>query len=547
MKSTWARSRWLVVPVLLLVIGGCAAWRKAPGVRAETTATPASALPAPSRAELSGLESNLTGIYAAVNPSVVNVQVTKKETVQAGMMPGLPDMFGFFGGPDGRDPRNPHRRTPQGDEPQERYEHAGGSGFVWDNRGHVVTNFHVVKGADKITVTLNDGTVAGAKLVGADRDSDLAVLEVKLPADRLKPVQVADSTTVKVGQLAVAIGNPFGLEGTMTVGFVSALGRLLPVDASGPGESYTIPDIIQTDAPINPGNSGGVLCNSGGEVIGVTTAIISPAGASAGIGFAIPSAIVNKVVSALLKDGKVEHPWLGFSGTTLSPDVAKAMGLPESQRGALVGEVMSGSPAEKAGVKGGNRQAKIEDMDIKVGGDVVVKMDDQDVRRFDDIVTFLARRTVVGQEITLDVLRDGKPVTLKVKLAARPAEGKGGLKAAKGEGAWLGIAGADLSAEVARAMKLKPDQAGVLVKEVQPGSPAAKAGLRGSTGEANVEGEQTAVGGDVITAIDGQQVTSMDDLQEALTQAAPGAKVKLSILRGSKPMDVEVTLGTLVR
>jgi serine protease Do len=212
--------------------------------------------------------------------------------------------------------------------------------------------------------------------VATDPESDPAVAQVDLPADRLRPVQLADSTQVKVGQLATAFGNPFGLQSTMTVGFVSALGRVLPVDPDGEhGPSYTLADILQTDAPLNPGNSGGVLVDDAGRVIGVTSAIASPAGASAGIGFAIPSAVVQKVVPALIQTGHYEHPWLGVSGTSLTPELATAMGLTPEQRGALVVHVVPGGPADRAGLRGSDRQVTIEDEQVRPGGDVIVALD----------------------------------------------------------------------------------------------------------------------------------------------------------------------------
>jgi len=549
--SRLARTGWFAAALVALVLTGCGGRRATTAATAENPQQAPVVIPASltSRTALPTAGQDLSGLYEQVNPSVVNIQVTKKQAVPAGAMPGMegaPDIFQFFGGPGGQMPGRQGRRQ---QAPQEHYEHGGGSGFVWDDQGHIVTNNHVTEGADKITVTLNDGTTVPAKLVGADKDSDLAVVQVSLPQDRLRPVTVADSTAVKVGQVAVAIGNPFGLEGTMTVGYISALGRLLPVEATTPGASYTIPDVIQTDAPINPGNSGGVLCNVAGEVIGVTSAIISPAGASAGIGFAIPSAIVTKVVPVLLKSGHFAHPWLGLSGTTLGPDTAKAMGLPESQRGALVADVMAGSPAEKAGVRGGNRSLKVEDTQTRVGGDVVVKMGDEDIKRFDDIVTYLARHTEVGQTVPMTVLRDKQAVTLNVKLDARPGsqQQQQALGAPKSKGAWLGLGARDLTPEVAEALRLDRDQAGVLVETVQPGSPADKAGLKGASRQAQVQGESVGVGGDVITSFNGQEVSSMEDLQSALAEASAGDEAQLGVLRGGRSVDVKVTLGAPLR
>jgi 2-alkenal reductase len=380
--------------------------------------TAGQAAPAPATASdtLAAIEGALETIYTQVSPAVVNIQVTQKQAINQPALPDFPGFRFFFG------PQGPQNQPEQPQEPQEFFRRGAGSGFVWDKEGHIVTNNHVVEGADKITVTFYDDMTVPAEVVGTDPDSDLAVLKVDLPADRLQPVQLADSTQVKVGQLAVAIGNPFALENTMTVGFISASGRSLPT-ASGDvpglaqGPTYTIPDIIQTDAPINPGNSGGVLVDDQGQVIGVTAAIESPVRASAGIGFAIPSAIVDKVVPALIKDGHYDHPWLGLSGMSLTPELVEAMDLATDQRGALVIKVTPGSPADKAGLQGSDRQIKIEDRQLRVGGDVIVAIDGQPVKQFDDVVTYLVRHTEINQKVELTLLRGGKEETVNVTLA----------------------------------------------------------------------------------------------------------------------------------
>lgn len=471
-------------------------------------------------------------IYDQVNPSVVNIRVVQKQEVTAPAFPEIPG-FPFFTPP-----------TPQG--PQEFFRQGAGSGFVWDKEGHIVTNNHVVAGADKISVTFYDGSTVPGNVVGTDPDSDLAVVKVDVPADRLQPVQVADSTQVKVGQLAVAIGNPFALQGTMTVGFVSALGRLLPVESSdGQGPGYSIPDVIQTDAPINPGNSGGVLVNDQGQVIGVTSAIISPVGASAGIGFAIPSAIVHKVVPALIETGQYEHAWLGVSGLSLNPDLAQAMGLKSDQRGALVVEVVPGSPADKASLQGSDRQVTIEGQDVRVGGDVITAIDGQPVKGFDDLVTYLARATEVGQKVNITLLRQGKEETLPVTLAARPKAEAQAAQTQPGQagGAWLGIAGRTVTPEVAQAMSLPNDQQGVLVEQVEAGSPADQAGLHGSYKPVVINGQSLLVGGDIIIALDGQSVHQVEDLQAFVSQAQPDQKATLTIIRDGKQVELSVTLG----
>jgi serine protease Do len=480
---------------------------------------------------LSSLEGTLETIYEQVNLSVVNIRVTQKVEMSLSTFPDLP---GF--------PSLPSPETPN---TQEYSQQAYGSGFVWDKQGHIVTNNHVIDGADKIEVTFSDGTVRSAELIGADPDSDLAVLKIDLSADQLHPVQIADSTQLKVGELAIAIGNPFGLEGSMTMGIVSALGRSLPVESDSQEPSYTIPDVIQTDAPINPGNSGGVLVNEYGQVFGVTSAIISPVDASAGIGFAIPSIIVQKVVPALIKDGHYDHPWLGLSGTTLSPDLAQAMGIDVDQRGALVVDIVPESPADKAGLHGSDRQATIDDQDVPVGGDVIVAIDGEPVNSFDDLVTYLVRNTEVGQKVEISILRDGVTKTVDLKLEARPETSSSSTTTSEQAQtrAWLGIAGTTVTPEIANAMNLDEAQDGVLVIEVTPGSPADQAGLVGGTQSLDTQGQQVPVGGDIIIAMDDTPMHDIQDLVSSLQQYRPGQETLLTILREGKEMQLKVTLG----
>ena len=265
----------------LLTFTGCATNTLSAPVSTETGGNTETVASAPSLATVGDIEATLEDIYTRVNPSVVNIRVTQNadSTLPSNPIPGL-DI--------------PHPSII-----------AEGSGFVWDDAGHIVTNNHVVDGADDISITLYDGTIVSGKVIGSDSDSDLAVIELDEKIPSLQPVQIADSTEVKVGQMAVAIGNSFGLAGTMTVGFVSGLGRLLPANESmTAGPSYSIPDVIQTDAAVNPGNSGGVLLDADGQLIGVTFSIATESGSSAGVGFAIPSAILQQVVPALIETVK---------------------------------------------------------------------------------------------------------------------------------------------------------------------------------------------------------------------------------------------------
>ncbi|HEX9388810.1 MAG TPA: trypsin-like peptidase domain-containing protein [Anaerolineales bacterium] len=508
-----------------------------PAASAPTLTSPLPAQPVvPSGASgdlLEAYQGTLENIYKTVSPSVVNIQVVEQVAASgsdSNSMPGFP----FFNLPQGQD-----------QQPQPQFQSALGSGFVWDQEGHIVTNNHVVNGADKIEVTFSDGTTVPATLVGADPDSDLAVLKVDVSADKLHPVQMADSKSIQVGQLAIAIGNPFGLEGSMTTGIISALGRSLPVDETSL-QSYTIPDIIQTDAPINPGNSGGILVDAQGQVLGVTSAIESPVRANAGVGFAIPSAIVKNVVPALIKDGKYVHSWLGISGTSLIPDLAKAMNLDLSQRGALVEEVMPNSPAEKAGLRGSNQQTTIEGQTVNVGGDVITAIDNQKVLQMDELIAYLAGSTKVDQKVTLTILRDGIQQNLDVTLAARPSAEEQANANPQGQatqGIRLGILGITVDQSIAREMNLSDGQQGVLIQQVQPGSLADTAGLQGGSKTVTINGQDVVVGGDIITAVNGQSIASVDELRASLEQLPSDHSLTLTILRDGKETQVEVQPG----
>lgn len=349
---------------------------------------------------IAAYQGTLEQVYQNVNPSVVNVEVIESG---AGLQQQLPPGHPFIGG----------NAT------------ALGSGFVWDTEGHIVTNNHVVDGASKIAVTFSDGVTVPGKLVGADPNSDLAVIQVDVSQAELHPVVLADSNQVKVGQMAIAIGNPFGLSGTMTIGIISGLNRSLPVDLNNPsfqqGSTYSIPDIIQTDASINPGNSGGVLVDDQGQLIGVTSAIASPVDANAGVGFVIPSSIVQRVVPTLIKSGHFDHPWLGINGISLTPDLAQANQLEATQQGVLIVQVTGNGPAAEAGLIGSRRRATVSGQRYPVGGDVIVAIDQHPVRRFEELSTYLSENTHAGQIITVTVLRAGQQKDLQLTLGAMPA------------------------------------------------------------------------------------------------------------------------------
>ncbi|HEV8404421.1 MAG TPA: trypsin-like peptidase domain-containing protein [Nitrososphaera sp.] len=294
-----------------------------------------------------------------------------------------------------------------------------GSGFVYDNNGHIITNNHVVSGGGRLDVTFLDGTVYRATLIGSDPFTDLAVLYVKeAPKEKLVPLPLADSSKMRVGEEVAAIGNPFGLSGSMTAGIISGLGRLIPSQEAG---DFSIPDVIQTDAPINPGNSGGPLLNMRGEVIGINSAIFSTTGQFAGVGFAIPSDTMAKVVPSLITTGSFQHPWLGVAGRDMTPGIADHLGLKEP-RGFLVMDVVAGSPAEKAGIRGGDEDATIDGVPVKLGGDVIIGVDNKTVRKIDDILVYLQREKTVGDELQLTILRDGQQMHITPILGARPSQ-----------------------------------------------------------------------------------------------------------------------------
>jgi 2-alkenal reductase len=299
----------------------------------------------------------------------------------------------------------------------ERFGECIGSGFVIDLEGHVVTNDHVAQAADELLVTLADEHTVPAQVVGSDPGSDLAVLKIDVPADNLTVAELGDSNSLQVGQRAIAIGNPFGLERTITTGVISSLGRTLSRDDS----DFQIAEVIQTDAAINPGNSGGPLLDSQGRVIGVNSAIVSESGTNSGVGFAIPVDIVKRVVPELISQGGYRHPWIGVTGRSISPEMVEATALPVDT-GVLVFSVEPGSPAAKAGLLGGDQEIVVSGVPMLAGGDIVIAIDQVEVKRFDDVVNYLAGHTSVGDTITLTVIRDGGQVQLSVTLEERPGD-----------------------------------------------------------------------------------------------------------------------------
>jgi Trypsin-like serine proteases, typically periplasmic, contain C-terminal PDZ domain len=303
--------------------------------------------------------------------------------------------------------------------------YAQGSGFVIDTEGHVVTNYHVVEGATKVEVDFPSGFKAYGNVVGTDLDSDLAVVKVDAAADHFTPIPLGDSDQLKVGQTVVAIGNPFGLSGTMTVGIISARGRTLSSMRQTPeGAYYTAGDLLQTDAAINPGNSGGPLINLNGEVVGVNRAIQTSSSTlggtpvNSGVGFAVSVNIVRRVVPLLIQQGKVDYPYLGI---TSLPDISlteqEALGLTQTN-GGYITSVVTGGPADAAGLRGGTRPTSIEG--LQAGGDLIIGVDNQQVVVFGDLLRYLMLNKSPGDTIKLIILRDNQQKEVNLTLGKRP-------------------------------------------------------------------------------------------------------------------------------
>jgi len=364
----------------------------------------------------------LTRLFRDRSPAVVAIEVFGNDPEQPSF--GLPDE------PDASPDASPSPSgapsdVPEPSEPSEPFNFgASGSGFLIDDTGHIVTNNHVVENATLIQVGFTNGDIVEATVVGTDVDSDLAVLKVEqLPPD-VQPVPLGNSRDVQIGQRAIAIGSPFGLETSLTVGVVSARGRTLDSRQTENGARFSIADVIQTDAAINPGNSGGPLFNSRGEVIGVNTAIDSETGVFAGVGYAVPSNTVAKVSRALIETGRYYHPYLGVSmwPLPLTTLVARELNLPVTQ-GVFVSNAVSGGPAAAAGLRGTTDEVTVNgvfDYPDPAKSDIILRINGQPVRNSTDLIDYLATDTEVGQAITLSVLRNGQEQDIQVTVGARP-------------------------------------------------------------------------------------------------------------------------------
>lgn len=447
-----------------------------------------------------------------------------------------------------------------------------GSGFVYDDLGHIITNYHVVAGLqaaaadinpdEEFQITFLDGTNYIGRIIGADRYSELAVLEVEnITRDKLVPLSLGDSSQLEIGEQVVAIGNPFGLSGSMTEGIVSGLGRTLPSSTlqgdqpllpQQPGPSFLIPNVIQTDAAINPGNSGGPLLKTDGEVIGMNTAIFSNTGVYAGVGFAIPSNIIKKVVPELISTGTYRHPFIGIAGVDVSPEIASIIGLNDS-RGFLVTEVTAGSPADRSGIRGGDVLTDVNGRQIELGGDVIVAVDNTTVREIDDLLSYLETEKSVGENVVLRVIRDGEVQEIGVTLAPRPTEQEQdqqtGDQSQQQARPTLGINAINMSDNIAEIMNLTLPQdnfasKGVLVVDVLSGGPAEEAGIRGGYIVTNVNGTEIELGGDVIVAVDNTRIPSIDTLRTFIEDKNIGESIQVTVIRDNQEVTLPVTLGS---
>jgi 2-alkenal reductase len=356
---------------------------ESPTQQAVPTFTPAptrtSGLAAQIETELPVGNGILTSLYEEANPGVVSIAVN----IEQGGMTGQ----------------------------------SAGSGFLIDEQGHIVTNNHVIAGARSVTISFFDGSQVGAEVVGADPDSDLAVILVDQVPDNVRPLPLGDSDGVRVGEWVVAIGNPFMLNNSMSVGIVSAVGRTIPTEVT----PFSIPQVIQTDAAINPGNSGGPLLNLNGEVIGVNESIATASGvrANAGVGFAVPVNIVRRVVPVLIEQGEFIWPWLGVEGTTVGLLISQANNL-DVQHGAYIDSVVDGGPAAEAGLRGTTEMTQIDQLAVPVGGDVVIEADGQPINNFDDLLNVIAFHNP-GDTLALTIIRGGERQDVTVTLAPRPS------------------------------------------------------------------------------------------------------------------------------
>ncbi len=431
-----------------------------------------------SSSEISKVPLSFSELAERVKPAVVNISTTK--TTKGGF-----SQFGRspFGGPFGDDFFDRFF----GDNPQREFKQRSlGSGFIISNDGYIFTNNHVVEKADKIVVKVSDGKEYEAKVIGTDPKTDIALIKIK-PKNSLPVVEIGDSDHVKVGEWVIAIGNPFGLEQTVTAGIVSAKGRVI---GAGPYDNF-----IQTDASINPGNSGGPLFSMDGRVIGINTAIVAH---GQGIGFAIPINMAKGILGDLKTKGKVTRGWMGISVQDITEDIAKNLNY-KDKKGALVSDVFPGDPADKAGIK---------------AGDIITEINQKPIKDTHDLLLTIAAMQV-GEKVAIKAIRDGKEMAFQVVVAER--KDKVDMVSAKGSTGHFGIAAQDIPAEMAKQLGI-PRDGGVIVTEVKNGSPADDVGIQPQ---------------DIIVQVNKVKITSMKDYTREISKAAAKKSVTLLVRRGN--------------
>ncbi len=442
----------------------------------------------PGRSQFTGFPQSFADLVQMVKPAVVNIST--ETTVK---VPGSP--FRQFFGPDEGGPFGDFFHKFFGEIPdQELKQQSLGSGFIIDKDGYIITNNHVVQGADEIRVKLADGREFKAKVIGRDAKTDLALIKISSFFKNLPVLKLGDSDKMRVGDWVLAIGNPFGLEETVTQGIISATGRVI---GSGPYDNF-----LQTDAPINPGNSGGPLINLKGEVIGINTAIIS---GGQGIGFAIPSNMASNIIGQLKTKGKVVRGWIGVSVQTVTPEIAQSFGLKEA-KGALVSSVIPGGPAAAAGVK---------------RGDIITSFNGEEIGKMSDLPAVVAA-TPAGKTVPVKVTREGKELTLNIRIAEMPEAGAAAQAAPTEER--LGITVENITPQIMRELGLS-DRTGVVVTGVASGSPADDAGIQA---------------GDIIKETNRVPVKNLGDFESALSRSGKNKPVLFLIKRGAATFYVSI-------
>ena len=450
-----------------------------------------------------------------------------------------------------------------------------GSGFVYDNLGHIITNYHTIADPDTsqetmldhgdFHVTFLDGMTYTGRIVGADPYSELAVIKLEnISGIKLIPLSLGNSSQLRIGQTVVAIGNFLGLSGSMTEGIVSGFGRNPPFPIpqgdllfrQQDTQSFLIPNLVQTDAAVNLVNLGGPLLNIGGEVVGLNTQFISDTGLYTGVGAAIPSNIIKRVIPELISTGTYRHPYIGIAGVNMSPEIANEMGLNDS-RGFLVTEVTSGSPAEISGIRGGEEIKDINGRQIELGGDVIVAVDNITIRKIEDLISYLQSERSVGDTVILSLLRDGRIQDIRMTVEARPIQRQPETEQVQQQRPTLGINTINMTEQIAVRMNITSsleqmvsdddreiDRGGVLVIDLFADGPAERAGIKGGFVLAEINGTQVEIGGDVIVRIDDTMIPNVNALDKFIGNKDIGDIVQVTVIRQGQSLKIPVIVGS---